>query len=191
MESHDGTIEAHSEGEGKGATFVVRLPLLAVRDDVVIAGDFGESRPTARMRTVPASSAFKRRLGGVTVLLVEDDVDARELIELSLLCEGASVITAGTADEARARLDGTVVDVIVSDLQLGGEDGLALMRSVRERADGNREVPAIAMTGFAGSDAHAEALSAGFVTHLPKPFELESLVALIASLSPRAALAAQ
>lgn len=129
-------------------------------------------------------------LEGVRVLVVEDEQDAREVLTIALRQCGAEVMSAGSAAEALEILRGErTPDVLVSDIEMPGEDGYALIRKVRalEEERGGR-VPAAALTAYARSEDRMRALSAGFQVHIPKPVEPAELVAVVASLSGRTSL---
>src|SRR5437667_324603 len=178
VELHGGSVHADSPGEGRGATFAVRLPLLPVRP--LEAGR--ESLPPAGRR----AAAGTPTLNGVRVLLVEDDVNTRESLGTLLRHRGARVTATESAAEGLRALERERPDVLVSDLGMPGEDGYALIRKVRALGQerGGR-VPAVALTGYAGTDARARALSEGYDVHLPKPADPEELTALIARLGAR------
>jgi PAS domain S-box-containing protein len=162
---HGGTVEARSEGTGKGATFVVSLPLSVVPRIPVAA-------------TGVAKSGTGRTLEGMRILAVDDHPDARELVRLALADRGAEVRTAGSVDEALAALDAAAVDVIVSDLGMPGADGLALVSQMRarERAAGSPPAYAIALTAYASREDRAQALAAGFNLHIAKPVDPDALI---------------
>lgn len=160
---HDGTIEAHSEGRGKGARFTIRLPRVAL------------ARPSAEIRR------HGPRLDGLRVLVVDDDADSLALLVAVLHGRGATVISAKTAAEARGAVAASTIDAIVSDIGLPGEDGFDLLRSLR--AKGLR-APAFALSGYSGDVTRAQASQAGFTDLITKPWEANALVALLARLLP-------
>jgi two-component system, OmpR family, response regulator len=123
-----------------------------------------------------------RLLSGVRVLVVEDDIDGLEVLELFLSSDqGAMVMTARSALEAREKLATTIPDVLVSDLSLPDEDGYALLASIR--ADPRTsDIPAIALTGYANERAVTRSVKAGFDRHIAKPADMVELVATILSL---------
>jgi len=174
VELHGGTVGVDSDGEGRGATFTVRLPMLKVE-----------------RRSVPPAGVLQRaipRLDQIRILVVEDDADARELTALMLTDAGATVKTATSAWDAQRELAKEPQDVLVSDVGLPGEDGYALVRKIREHeAEHGGFLPAIALTGFASAGDRALALAAGFQSHLCKPTEAAALVAAIAAVARRAA----
>jgi PAS domain S-box-containing protein len=175
---HGGSVSAHSEGPGRGATFVVRLPVPAVLPEPETASG-AEARASVR-------------LDGVSVLLVEDSPDARELIALLLRERGAKVRTAASAPEAVEALAGAMPDVLVSDIGLPGEDGHSLLQRVRTWAEAREAfIPAIALTAYAGPEDVRRAYRAGFQVHMAKPLEPAALVDAVARLAARDAETAQ
>ena len=177
VELHGGTVEVESEGEGKGATFTVRIP---VRAD--LAPSLAAGRAAAGAGPSPWDSTH---LDGVHVLVVEDEVDTRDLLAMSLEQCGARVTAVGTVAEALAAL-GTLPDVLISDIGLPVEDGYSLLRKIR-LLDPSRggDIPAAALTAYARAEDRLKALEAGFQTHLPKPIDPGELVATVARLAGR------
>jgi len=177
VEMHGGSIRAESLGRGHGATFVVRLPVAPVRD--VSAPREGAAGGWAR----------PPELVGLRVLVVDDEPDAREMVAAILeQCE-AKVTLAASTREALEAFDREVPDVLVSDVGMPGEDGLVLVRKVRERPrERGGAVPAASLTAYAGPEDRRRALNAGFNMHVPKPVEPVDLVAVVANLA-RIALA--
>ena len=174
---HGGTVEASSDGEGLGASFTVSLPLAPVREGA------RREHPT----TERAPLAFDDvDLRGVKVLVVDDDRDARELIERLLGGCGAEVVTAAGAAEGMEALMREQPKVIVSDIGMPGKDGYQFIREVRRlpAASGGR-IPALALTAFARSEDRTRAMIAGYQVHISKPIEPHELVATVASLASR------
>ena len=175
VDLHGGSITAFSEGAGKGAAFVVRLPI-----SPVVSTTLGVPKVPATTQGPPPSGAFED-LAGVRVLVVDDDSDARELVTVVLEMSGVEVRAAGTATEALALLEEATPDVVISDIGLPDRDGYALIRSIRTLADdGKKNVPVIALTAFAHNDDRTRALVAGFNRHLGKPVEPAALVKAVA-----------
>jgi signal transduction histidine kinase/ActR/RegA family two-component response regulator len=174
-ELHGGAIAVHSEGAGKGSTFVVRLPLLSV-------GTAERGALSDSIHVLPAATEFVGAdLSGVTVLVVEDEADTRMLVERVLQNCAAQVMTAEGAKQALELLQTEQVDLIISDIGMPGTDGFELMRRVRAHHD--RKVaglPAIALTAFTHAQDANEAMQAGFNTHMPKPVSASELVAEVA-----------
>lgn len=171
VELHGGTVCAESRGEGLGATFTVKLPLIPIQPAV---------------KPDPNLSKRSLDLRGVRVLLVDDEADSREIIAFVLEQVGASVITAATASEAFAALTQFQPDVILSDIGMPDINGYKLMQQIRSLSpEQGGNVLAIALTGYAGGIDREQALSAGFQAHLSKPIDLERLVKAIAQVVPR------
>jgi PAS domain S-box-containing protein len=177
---HGGTVHAASPGPGHGATFTVRLP--------VAAGDAAGQRvaPAERRTGSSTTSPAPRlpRLDGLRILVVDDHADGRLLTSLVLTQAGASVKVVASSREALHVLDVDRPDALVSDIDLSGEDGYALIRQIRqhEAAHGGF-LPAIALTGYARAEDRARTLAAGFQVHAPKPIEPAMLTAAIAALT--------
>jgi CheY-like chemotaxis protein len=124
-----------------------------------------------------------RELYGFKVLVVDDDVDTRELIEWVLQRAGAEVTTAGSAAEAMAALDRSRFHILVSDIMMPDEDGYSLLRRVRALPpERGGRVPAVALTAHSLVQDRLQSLRAGFQTHVPKPLVPEELVEVVASL---------
>jgi signal transduction histidine kinase/CheY-like chemotaxis protein/PAS domain-containing protein len=181
VELHGGHARVTSAGEGQGTTFTVSLPLSVVR----VTGLADERRhPSAAAPALPAYEPFD--LNGIRVLVVDDEQDARTLVERLLVDCGAQVFLAGTADEALALVERERPHLMVSDIGMPGVDGYELLRRIRALGarDGVR-VPAIALTAFARSEDRTRALRAGFLAHVAKPVEASELIATIASVVGR------
>jgi len=156
-EAHGGSVAAASEGEGRGARFMVRLPLLR------------EPAREPLPLTVPAH--VMPQLDGLAVLLVDDDPEARDALAAVLALSGADVDTAAGAEQALLLLAQRPFDALVSDIAMPGVDGYALMRGLRgrEREQGLARLYAIALTGLASVEDRDAALDAGFDDHTAKP----------------------
>jgi signal transduction histidine kinase/CheY-like chemotaxis protein len=181
VELHGGTVEAESPGEGRGATFVVKLPIVPVYQKEARAG---------RVHPAPADALpeydYPERLDGLRVLVVDDEVDTRELLKAGIGRCGAKVSTAGSAREALATLEDVRPDLLVSDIGMPGADGYELIRKVRALPAGRGgKIPAIALTAYARTEDRLRALRAGYQMHISKPVELAELVAVMASLIGR------
>jgi CheY-like chemotaxis protein len=155
VEAHGGTVTAESDGPDRGATFRVELPLLA-------------SHPAAADEATPVLVGTEQTLAGVRALVVDDEADARELSRYVLERRGAIVAAAGSCGEALHLLSTSDYDVLVADIGMPGQDGIALIRAVRglPASSPNREIQAIALTAYTGSRERQEALAAGFDVHL-------------------------
>jgi signal transduction histidine kinase/ActR/RegA family two-component response regulator len=176
VELHGGSIYARSEGLGRGASFSVLLP---VRLAAVLESDTGAR---LHVQSVVALEANAPALNGISVLVVDDDQDARDLISRILHDRGASVQSAGSGAEVLELLARGRPDILISDIGMPGMDGYTLLRSIRERwPEASRELPAIALTAFARSEDRTRALLAGFRSYIAKPVEAAELVATVAS----------
>jgi PAS domain S-box-containing protein len=172
VEIHGGQVSAQSEGEGKGATFIVRLPALRVKAH---ADSLDESRQSDSFRQQPS-------LNGINVLLVDDDAETLEMISAVLRERQASVTAVRSASEALSAIEGSKPDVLVSDIAMPEQDGYELIEKLRSLESG-KDIPALAITAYAGAPDRARALDAGYQRYLPKPIEPAELVAVVASLA--------
>jgi PAS domain S-box-containing protein len=182
VELHGGTVHAESPGEGQGAVFTVNLPLRAVRPQTYYA-EYG-----IQSGSLPGVSWT---LEGVWALVVDDELDARELVTTLLRQYGAKVTAVSSASEALTVLEksegNSQPDVLVSDISMPDVDGYELIRQLRELpAEQGGRIPAIALTAYGRSIDRIRALSAGFQMHMPKPVEPAELATVVASLTGRA-----
>ncbi len=183
VELHGGSVSVASDGVGRGATFSVRLPLGATR----AAGAEGEVAPPAPSELAAsggsgggASLGGESQLAGLSVLVVDDEPDARELLTAVLEHHGARVTVAAGVGEALDALAGAAPDVVVSDIGMPGADGYELVQRLRALADQRlRATPAVALTGFARPEDGARAADAGFDAHMAKPVDPLALVEVI------------
>jgi PAS domain S-box-containing protein len=191
-ELHGGSVQAESAGEGLGATFTVRLPLMVAAEETI---------------QTPVQSNGLADLRGLHILVVDDEVDIRELVAFVLEQSGAKVTVAASAQEALVALNQSVPDVLLSDIGMPEVDGYMLMRQIRallaegdaqesamplaiaseqgEAQEHKMKMQAIALTAYAGEYDQQKALQAGFQLHLAKPVEPEVLVRAIAHLVGR------
>lgn len=175
---HGGRITAASKGEGTGATFIVQLPISAMY--LLKEGTEEQEHPSARRASRVEFDVPD--LSGLSVLVIDDEPDARALLRMFLEDRGATVWTAGSAAEGLAILSERVPDVLVSDIGMPTVDGYALIREVRKKA---LNVPAAALTAFARSEDRTRAFLAGYNAHIPKPVEPYELLVTVASLANR------
>ncbi|MGD0767037.1 MAG: ATP-binding protein [Tepidisphaeraceae bacterium] len=182
VELHGGSIRATSHGIGQGSSFIVQLPLMAVHAQ---AGEADRLHPRAAAGIVPAA-ASRSQLQGLKVLVVDDELDARELIKRVLEDCKAEVLTAGSAAEAMPILVQQKPDVLLSDIGMPQVDGYDFLRQVRAMtAQSGGKIPAIALTAFARSEDRTRALMSGYQVHVSKPVEPAELVATVASVMGR------
>ena len=182
IELHGGTVQAESEGEGRGATFTVRLPLVGVYQKENSLRE--RIHPAAREHDYVLECA--ERLDELKVLVVDDETDTRHVLRTMLEQYGAKVITAESTTEALELLHDERPDVLVSDIGMPGEDGYDLIRKVRALpADRGGRIAAVALTAYARPEDRLRALRAGYQMHIPKPVEVAELVAIIARVAER------
>jgi signal transduction histidine kinase len=177
VEMHGGSVRAESDGPGQGATFVVELPVLA-----------GEPERRAHAADGPSAGEGNGSpdLSGLRVLVVDDEVDSRDLMAVALEESGAEVMAVESAVRARGAFTGFRPDVLVSDIAMAEEDGYDLIRWIRDLPpDRGGAVPAAAVTAYARSEDRRRALLAGYNMHLAKPFDPGELLAVVASLGGR------
>jgi signal transduction histidine kinase len=167
VELHGGSVRAESAGEGRGATFIVRLPTAPVQTETA-------SRTPA--------SVQPWRLQGARVLVVDDDADTRDVLKAVLEGAGAEVMITASAGETRAVFARTHPDLLIADIGMPDEDGYSLIASIRRMENGTSHVPAIALTARTRPEDVEQALSSGFQMHLSKPIDSGRLVDSIASL---------
>jgi CheY-like chemotaxis protein len=181
VELHGGHVHASSRGSGTGSTFTVELPTAAV--DTHAAGRNGASwQPSRSVADHTAVQSPPPTLEGVRVLVVDDEPDARSLIERLLQDCEATVTTAGSAREALDCIARVKLDVLLSDIGMPHEDGYSMMRKIRRLEGEAGQIPAIALTAYARAEDRAKAIQAGYQQHLPKPVEPSTLIATVASL---------
>ena len=168
-EMHGGSVAAHSEGKGKGTTMTVELPVPAFEQ---VAAATGESK-----------SQF---LDGLTVMVVEDEQDTRCMLGEAVQVHGASVILASSAAEALAQLNRERPDILVSDVAMPDMDGYQLIHAIREELPSElKDIPAVALSAFAGVEDRKKSLQAGYRAHLSKPVAVQDLVSTLAGLANR------
>jgi PAS domain S-box-containing protein len=182
VEMHGGTVTADSEGEGRGATFTVRLPVVAVSEGAPPSETPPPPVPRsdAGPRATPSAPAD---LTGVRVLVVDDDSDARTLIRRVLAAANAHVADVARVPDALQAAERFEPHVLVSDIGMPGEDGYDLIRQLRQRGYSPEALPAIALTAFARQEDRQLALAAGYQRHLPKPVNANELLVTTAALA--------
>jgi CheY-like chemotaxis protein len=180
VELHGGSVGVKSSGIGKGTTFTIHLPLIAVYSE------HDKERPHSRKTPRENQPLPDVSLANVHVLVVDDEVDARELVKRLLEMAGATVSTADSASQAMERIVAARPDVLVCDLGMPAQDGFSLIRQLRVLEEGQESVlPAVALTAYARSEDRAKALRCGFQSHLAKPVKPAELLAVVSSLAGR------
>ncbi|MCU1265949.1 MAG: multi-sensor hybrid histidine kinase [Acidobacteria bacterium] len=183
VELHGGTVTAESPGFGKGTTLRVIFPLISVHhEENRVEMTRALTRPTTLSKRQPS-------LNDLRVLVVDDESDARELISVVLTGCGAEVVSVGSATEALNEMNKRKFHVLVSDIGMPRMDGYALIKKVRElSAERGGEIPAAALTAYAGVEDRMRVLSAGYQMHIPKPVEPAELATVVGSLVHRYAV---
>ncbi|MBC6432585.1 PAS domain S-box protein [Nostoc sp. HG1] len=173
VELHGGTVQAESLGEGQGATFTVRLPLLK-NSELRVSSDEASQAELNTDDTL---------LAGVKILLVDDQADVREFFSFALEQYGATVTAVESASEALEILVQSKPDILLSDIGMPLMDGYMLVREVRKLPpEQGGQIPAIALTAYAGEINYNQAMAAGFQKHLPKPVDPADLASAIVNL---------
>jgi PAS domain S-box-containing protein len=165
-EIHKGTVAVSSPGEGQGATFSVKLPLLST---------LTLNQPDSNLVNELVTSD---RFEGMRVLVVEDEIDSRDILTFVLEQEGAEVISTDSANAALEALQQSIPDLIISDIGMPAMDGYTLMTKIRELPQG-KNLPAIALTAYAGEVDQQRSINAGFHKHLSKPINIPELLETI------------
>jgi signal transduction histidine kinase len=179
VELHGGTVEVHSPGEGQGAIFTIRFPLLTEYEESCSNSDPVEHSGDG---AVTGETSLK----GLRVLVVDDDTDSRAVIKEMLLQYGAEVLTASTASDALQALELWSPDVLLSDIEMPNEDGYSLLQKIRSKDGKNGGlIPAAAITAYGRSEDRLRVLRAGYQIYLPKPVDPHELALVVASLAKR------
>ena len=181
VELHGGRVTAESKGEGGGTIFKVILPVSTVHHDLSDVGD------TPHLKTESNGPSDTRpSLNGLRVLVVDDELDSRELVSAVLMVGGAEVVSFGSSIEALVEMERQSFDVLVSDIGMRERDGYWLIKKVRQLpAERGGRIPAAALTAYAGSEDRSRVLLAGYQKHIPKPVEPDELTSVVASLAKR------
>lgn len=172
VELHGGSVYATSEGEGKGSTFTVQLPIQETSLTPAIEDSSGKA------------SGNLPSLAHLRILVVDDDLDNRELIAFVLEQQQAQVTLAESATEAFNLLSQLDIDILISDIGMSDEDGYSLIRRIRAlKGPQKRRIPAIALTAFAKEEDQQASTAAGFQHHLSKPVNPDDLIVVVANLA--------
>nr|WP_242035759.1 MULTISPECIES: ATP-binding protein [unclassified Leptolyngbya] len=174
VELHGGTVQVYSPGEGQGTTFTIRLPLMRATSE--------HEEPQWPIPEDFSDEDAQTSLKNVSVLVVDDETDDRELLKIVLECAGAHVKAVGSVDEALQAIHQSQPDVLVSDVRMPDQDGYSLIRQLRSiPIEQIRQIPAIALTAYSPDENSRKAMTEGYQLYLPKPIEPDALVAAIAS----------
>ena len=176
-ELHGGSVEATSEGQGKGATFTITLPItLAANAQIKSSGEAHNGNDRHKIENLD--------LVGVRILIVDDDADTCEMLTYALNLLGAEARAVNSVFDAFVSMSDWNPDVLLSDINMPDEDGYSFIRKIRDSAPEKcADVPAIALTALARPEDGEQALSSGFQLHLAKPVNMEQLIEAIAGLT--------
>jgi PAS domain S-box-containing protein len=172
VELHGGTISATSEGEDKGSTFTVLLPIAAVIDKTGTEPVPLSSTPRSHQEAMPD-------LAGISLLVVEDDAESRHVIGTILRSAGADVRLASSVAEAMQELDLRLPDLVVSDIAMPDEDGYQMISNLKAR-EATSSIPTLALTAYGQPDERARILKAGFDRYVMKPVDPVALASAVA-----------
>ncbi|HWP45304.1 MAG TPA: ATP-binding protein, partial [Blastocatellia bacterium] len=181
VEMHGGTVRAESEGECRGSTFIVTLPIAGGVQRVF--DEFAEPASAGSNQT----AALNHKLEGLRILAVDDEADTVEMLRVVFEQLGAKVITAMSCAEAIKAIDGSSrPDILIADIAMPVENGFDLIRKIRSMGPGGvGNIPAIALTAYAGQEDRLRALAAGFQMHLSKPVSIHDLISCVVKLTHR------
>ena len=183
VEFHGGTVEVRSPGEGRGATFTVRLPVPdapAPGDEAARLRNSGAAPPAAGGGGQAASQI---KLRGLRVVVVDDERDTLELLAVALAQQGVEVRARTNAREALEVIREWKPDMVISDIAMPEEDGYSLIRKLRALPpDEGGATPAVALTAYVGVEERTRVLSSGFQAYVPKPVEPSGLLSILAGL---------
>jgi CheY-like chemotaxis protein len=180
VELHKGKVRAYSEGPGKGATFIITLPLL-LPEQAALA----QPAEIENAKEIQRSESEARPLRGLKLLVVDDHAETREFLQVSMNAAGAAVEACASAEQAFESFERAAPDVLISDIGMPEKDGLWLIAKVREleRERGLKPVAAIALTAFAMEFDRRRCLEAGFARHVAKPIAIAELIGTVFDLA--------
>jgi PAS domain S-box-containing protein len=180
VELHRGTVTAESSGENAGSTFRVMLPLPSLHE---VPNAAEKTRPKNE-RNSPTTA--QHSLGGLRLLVVDDERDTRELVAAVLTTSGAEVVSVGSATEALDQIERQRFDLLISDIGMPEMNGYELISRIRQLdLEHGGRTPAVALTAYAGIDDRKRALAAGYGMHIPKPFIAAELIGAAIFLTER------
>ncbi|MEO5929993.1 MAG: ATP-binding protein, partial [Candidatus Kapaibacterium sp.] len=172
LDLHDGSVSAESAGPGTGSIFTVTLPIVRLQES---------ADPAGTAPNVPPAETFT--LHGVRIVVVDDEPDTLEMLSTTLRQSGATVSAVSSVEKALMAIEHSMPDLLVSDIGMPDEDGYSLIRKVRGLSGVRwRDLPAVALTAYAGAEDRRRAIEAGYQRHVTKPVEPAELITVIASL---------
>jgi PAS domain S-box-containing protein len=174
VEAHGGRVFANSKGPGQGSTFTVMLQVRLALDEE--QGPQAVNRLLTGLKEPPS-------LAGVKVLVTDDEQASRHLLQHALTAQGAEVRLAESAAQALELFGRWQPDVVLLDIGMPSEDGYTLLRKMHQQGGYRARVPAIALTGYAREEDREEAIAAGFVAHVVKPYNIDDLMRMIGVLA--------
>lgn len=178
VELHGGTITVENREDGHGAIFTIQLPLPS--------GELSQETLARAASVFREAQSEALSLEGLRILVVDDEMDALDLIGVELAQHGAKVTSVGNAADALTALEQSEFDLLISDIGMPNTDGYDLIRQVRKQEEGtSQKIPAVALTAYARIQDRMQAIMAGFSTHIAKPVEVNELVTVVASLAGR------
>jgi PAS domain S-box-containing protein len=172
VELHGGSINVSSPGEGKGSTFTLQIPLMSIPEVKVL------KNPAENLDSASTPEPKQNQpLVGMNILVVDDDDDSRDFLTFALTESGAKIYSAESAASAFGAMESFQPNLIISDIGMPQEDGYSLMQRIRQLPEYmGGQIPAIALTAYAGDSDRQKAILAGFQTHLAKPIMPDELV---------------
>ncbi len=187
VELHGGTTNVFSDGIGQGATFTIKLPAISADEAEPVSVEDGRRMPLPVCEDAPEKNV-RSELKNLHLLVVDDNSDTREMLSIFLENLGAIVTLAASSAEALTKLSQNSYDVLISDIEMPGEDGYVLIEKVRALSEAEHgKIGAIALTASARAADRTHALATGFDAHLAKPFDPNELITVITELSGKPA----
>jgi signal transduction histidine kinase/CheY-like chemotaxis protein len=175
VEIHGGNVSVKSEGLNQGTTFTIQFPILNSQQLSSAADE--------TLAQSPETNDSKEQLKGISILLVEDNKDSREMLKTFFDQFEMKITAVDSAAEALSVIEQIRPDILISDIGMPGQDGYQLIRKIRELTPENGgNIPAIALTGYASLQDREDALRAGYQEHIPKPIDVDKLLELVKEL---------
>jgi CheY-like chemotaxis protein/anti-sigma regulatory factor (Ser/Thr protein kinase) len=187
-ELHGGSVEAISDGIDRGATFTITLPCSATNASTAPSAETAAAAAHQVTNGDKSQEKSETELNGVRVLIVDDDADTCEMLTFALNQRGAEAQASATVSDAFTSIAEWHPDVLLTDINMPGEDGYALINKLRaSNSENGAHIPVIALTAMARQEDSEQALMAGFQLHLSKPVDIQELTEAIANLTKKSA----